>query len=262
MNQRLSRAALVLAALGFAQCAAAQNVAVVNGTPIPLSRENAMVDAMAQQGQPDSPELRKRISNELINREVVYQEALRQGVANRPEVKQQIALAQQSVVISALIADFSRTHQLSDATLKKQYDQLVAGVDSKEYHLHHILVESEAQAKELIAKIKGGASFEALAKQYSKDVGSGKNGGDLDWAPLEGYVPEFSAAAAKLKPAQITDVPVHSQFGWHIIRLDGVRQGDAKVPPFEQVKAQLQQQLLAEEWQEYQQSLRAKASVK
>ncbi|SDV51464.1 peptidylprolyl isomerase [Chitinasiproducens palmae] len=258
MNQRLSRAALALTALVVAHGASAQNVAVVNGTPIPVTQQDVMLQAVAQ-GKPATPEMRQQVREELINREVLYQEAARQGVLNRPAVRAQVALAQQSIAIRALLEDFVKTHTPSDQALKAKYDQLVAGVDSKEYHLHHILVDSEAQAKQLIAEIKGGASFEELAKKFSKDPGSGKNGGDLDWAPLQGYVPEFSAAAAKLGKGQTTDAPVHTQFGWHIIRVDDVRQ--AQLPSFEDVKPQLQQQEVAEALSQYQAQLRQKAKI-
>ena len=111
----------------------------------------------------------------------------------------------------------------------------------------------------MIAKIKGGAKFEDLAKQFSKDPGSGKNGGDLDWANPKTYVPEFAAAAEKLKKGEMTDTPVHTQFGWHIIRVDDVR--DITPPPLDQVKGQIVQQMQQEKLQAFEQSLRAKAKV-
>jgi peptidyl-prolyl cis-trans isomerase C len=120
-------------------------------------------------------------------------------------------------------------------------------------------VDNEQQAKDLIAKIKAGAKFEDLAKQFSKDPGSGKNGGDLGWSDPSAYVPEFAKAAEALKPGQMTETPVKTQFGWHIIRLDGVR--DQAPPPFDTVKPQLAQAAQKAQVQEFESALRAKAKI-
>jgi peptidyl-prolyl cis-trans isomerase C len=247
----------------LAACAAApafaQNIAVVNGTPIPKSRADALVQQLVAQGQQDSPHLEQAVREELINREILMQEAARRGLPSRPDVKAQVAVAQQTVVLRALIEDFVKNNQPSDAEVKAKYDELVKEAGGKEYHLHHILVESEQQAKDLIAKIKGGASFEDLAKQYSKDPGSAKNGGDLDWSDPKAYVPEFATAAEKLQKGQMTDTPVHTQFGWHIIRVDDVR--ETPPPPLEQVKPQIVQQMQQEKLQAFEENLRKNAKI-
>jgi peptidyl-prolyl cis-trans isomerase C len=155
----------VLLAAFAAVPAFAQNIAVVNGTPIPTARANALVSQLVQQGQKDSPQLQAAVREELINREILSQEAARRGIATRPDVKAQLAVAQQTVVLRALIEDFVKNNAPTDAEIKARYDELVKQAGGgKELHLHHILVEDEAQAKDLIAKIKGGASFEDLAK--------------------------------------------------------------------------------------------------
>jgi peptidyl-prolyl cis-trans isomerase C len=248
-----------LSALLGATPASAQNIAVVNGTPIPTSRADALVQDLVRQGQQDSPALQQAVREELVNREVLMQEAERRGIPNQPDVKAQLAVAQQSVVIRALLADYMQKNVPSPAELKARYDAAVAQIGGQEYHLHHILVDNEQQAKDLIAQLKAGANFEDLAKKYSKDVGSGKNGGDLDWSSPQAYVPEFAAAAVKLKKGEITDTPVKSQFGWHIIRLDDVRA--VKVPSFDDVKAQLGQQVAQEKLQAFEQDLRQKAKI-
>ncbi|SAL65565.1 PpiC-type peptidyl-prolyl cis-trans isomerase [Caballeronia terrestris] len=260
MTLKKTRLWVLLAAFA-AVPAYAQNIAVVNGTPIPTARANALVGQLVQQGQKDSPQLQAAVREELINREILMQEANRRGVAMRPDVKAQLAVAQQTVVLRALIEDFVKTHAPTDAEIKARYDELVKQAGGgKELHLHHILVEDEAQAKELIAKIKAGASFEDLAKQYSKDPGSGKNGGDLDWSSPQAYVPEFGAAAQKLKKGEVTPEPVKTQFGWHIIRLDDSR--ETPPPPLEQVKPQIAQQIQQEKLQAFEEGLRQKAVVK
>jgi peptidyl-prolyl cis-trans isomerase C len=248
------------AAAAFAAAPAfAQNIAVVNGTPIPTSRADAMVAQLVQQGQPDGPQLQQQVRQELVEREILMQEALRRGIPNQPDVKAQLAIAQQTVVLRALIEDFAKKNQPSDAEVKARYDDLVKGISSRQYHLHHILVDNEQLANELIAKIKAGAKFEDLAKQYSKDPGSGKNGGDLDWADPSSFVPEFAAAAEKLQKGQMTDTPVKTQFGWHIIRVDDIR--NVPPPPFEQVKAQIAQQMLQTKLQAFEKGLVDKAKI-
>ncbi|MGN6319052.1 peptidylprolyl isomerase [Trinickia sp.] len=258
MIQKKTRLWVLLAAFAAAP-AFAQNVAVVNGTAIPKSRADALIAQLVKQGQQDTPQLHQAVRDELVNREILMQEAVREGVPSRADVKAQVAVAQQTVVLRAMIEDYVAKNKPSDAEVKARYDELIKQAGGKEYHLHHILVDNEQQAKDLIAKIKGGAKFEDLAKQFSKDPGSGKNGGDLDWANPKTYVPEFAAAAEKLKKGQMTDTPVHTQFGWHIIRVDDVR--DVAPPPLDQVKAQIVQQMQQEKLQAFEQSLRAKAKV-
>ena len=258
MTLKNTRYWVLLAAFAAAP-AFAQNIAVVNGTPIPKSRADALIAQLVQQGQQDSPKLQQAVREELVNREILMQEAIREGIPSKPDVKAQVAVAQQTVVLRALIENYLKKNQPSDAEVKAKYDELVKQIGGKEYHLHHILVDNEDQAKDLIGKIKGGASFEDLAKQYSKDPGSGKNGGDLDWSDPKAYVPEFAAAAEKLQKGQMTDTPVHTQFGWHIIRVDDVRQ--TPPPPFEQVKAQIAQQMQQEKLQAFEEDLRSKAKV-
>ncbi len=249
----------VAAAAFVAAPAFAQNVAVVNGSPIPKARVDAMVAQLVQQGQQDSDQLRKMVSQELINREILMQEALKEGLPSRPDVKQQVAIAQQTVVLRALIEDFVAKNKPSDDEVKAKYDELAKSAAGSEYHLHHILVDNEQQAKDLIAKIKGGASFEDLAKQYSKDPGSAKNGGDLDWADPKSFVPEFATAATHLQKGQMTDTPVKTQFGWHIIRVDDIR--PIAPPPLEQVKTQIAQQIVQQKLQAFEEKLRAQAKI-
>ncbi|AOI82782.1 MULTISPECIES: peptidylprolyl isomerase [Burkholderia] len=252
---------LWVAAAAFAAAPAfAQNIAVVNGTPIPKSRADAMVAQLVQQGQTDNAQLQQAVRQELVNREILMQEAIREGIPNRPDVKAQVAVAQQTVVLRSMIESFLKKNQPTDAEVKARYDDLVKGAGgNREYHLHHILVSDEQQAKDLIAKIKAGAKFEDLAKQFSKDPGSGKNGGDLDWSDPKAYVPEFAAAAQKLQKGQMTDTPVKTQFGWHIIRVDDIR--DIAPPPLEQVKAQIAQQLVQQKLQAFEEGLRQQAKI-
>ncbi|CAH2776607.1 MAG: Peptidyl-prolyl cis-trans isomerase (EC [uncultured Paraburkholderia sp.] len=258
MTLKKTRLWVLLAAFAAAP-AFAQNIAVVNGTPIPKSRADALIDQLVHQGQQNTSQLQMAVREELVNREVLMQEALRRGLQNRPDIKAQIAVAQQTVVLRALIEDFVKKNAPTDAEVTARYNALIKDAGGKEYHLHHILVDNEQQAKDLIAKIKGGASFEELAKQYSKDPGSGKNGGDLDWSDPKAYVPEFADAATHLQKGQMSDTPVHTQFGWHIIRVDDVR--NITPPPLEQVRPQIVQQIQQEKLQAFEEGLRKNAKI-
>ena len=244
--------------------ASAQNIAVVNSKAIPKSKVDAIVAQMVKQGQQDTPELQKAIREDLVTREILMQEAEKKGVASDPEVQAQIDRARQQVLIGALAQDYFKANPPTDAEVRQQYDLLVKETGGKEYKARHILVEKEADAKAIIAKLKTGAKFEDLAKQ-SKDPGSAANGGDLDWAPASTYVKEFSDALVKLPKGQYTQTPIKTQFGWHVIRLDDSR--DAKIPSFEEAKPQITGAMVAnQQWQNAKfkamlDDLRAKAKI-
>lgn len=254
-KQMLSAALVALLAVP----ALAQNLAVVNGKPVPSSRVKALQQQIEASGRPVTPEVLAQIKEELIAREIFMQEAKKRGLDATDEYKNQIELARQTILIRQLFADHQKKNPVTDAEIQAEYDKFVAANGGKEYRARHILVEKEDEAKAIIAAIKGGAKFEEQAKQKSKDPGSGANGGDLDWANAASYVTEFSEAMVKLDKGQMTDAPVKSQFGWHIIRVDDVRQ--AQLPSFDEVKGQIAQQMQQQKMQEYQQSLRTKAKV-
>ena len=255
----LKPARLILALVAVVAIPAfAQNVATVNGKAIPSSRVDQVVKQVVAQGkQADSPQLREAIKKDLIGREVLIQEADKQGYGTRPEVKSQIDNARQSIIINALLADYVKKNPVKDAEIKAEYDKFKAQAGDKEYHARHILVATEAEAKDIIAKLKGGAKFEELAKT-SLD-GSAANGGDLDWASPASYVPEFSKAMVALKKGEITQTPVQSQFGWHVIKLEDTR--PAKVPPFEEVKQQVTEQLQQRKLAAFREDLMKKAKI-
>jgi peptidyl-prolyl cis-trans isomerase C len=168
-------------------------------------------------------------------------------------------IARQNILVQALPADYEKKNTVSDADIKAEYDKFKAQASGTEYRARHILVEKEEDAKSLIAQIKGGAKFEDLAKANSKDPGSGANGGDLDFAAPSAYVPEFSQAMVKLKKGEMTETPVKSQFGYHIIKLEDTR--DAQFPPLEEVKGQIQQRLTQQKVAAFRDEIRAKAKT-
>jgi peptidyl-prolyl cis-trans isomerase C len=257
---KLSLSALTAAALIVAApLAMAQNVAIVNGKAVPSSRVTALEQQIAASGRPIDEATRAQIKEEVILREVFMQEAQKRGIAATPEYKEQMELARQTIMIRALFADYQKKNPVSDADLQAEYDKFAAANGGKEYRARHILVEKEDEAKAIIAAIKGGAKFEDQAKAKSKDPGSGANGGDLDWANAASYVTEFSEAMIKLDKGQMTQEPVKSQFGYHIIRVDDVRQ--AKLPTFEELKPQIAQQMQQQKLGDFQRTLREKAKI-
>ena len=253
------RHALAVVAVLAAGAAAAQNIAIVNGKPVPKARVDTLIQQAEKAGQAVSPEMQQQARDQVVLREIFTQEAERRGLQTSADYRGQMELARQSILIRSLFEDFRAKNPITDEAAKAEYDTFKAQAAGTEYRARHILVESEDEAKALIAQIKAGASFEELAKKASKDPGSGANGGDLDFAKPDAYVKEFSEAMTQLKKGEMTQTPVKSQFGYHIIRLDDTRQ--AEFPDFEAVKAQIKQRLEQVKLQEFQESLRAKAKT-
>jgi peptidyl-prolyl cis-trans isomerase C len=210
------------------------------------------------QGQPDTPELRNAIRDELNTRELLVREAKKKGLDKDPDVKAQMDLTAQTALVRAYVNDWIKQNPVSDAALHKEYETIKTQIGDKEYKVRHILVEKEDEAKEIIAALQKGESFEKLAER-SKDPGSKANGGDLDWNAPANFVKPFSDAMVKLDKGKFTTQPVQTQFGWHVIKLDDVR--PAKVPTFEEVKPQLQQRMQAQALDAYFKELRAKANL-
>lgn len=246
-------AAMVASAAVFAQ-----NIATVNGKPIPKAREDAWVEQLKKQGQQDSPQLRQQVKEQLIQREVFMQEVAKRGIAEKPDVKFQLDVQRQNELIRALMRDELARNPVSDADVKAAYEEQKKATGTKEYKVRHILVESEAEAKDITAQLKKGAKFEDLAKK-SKDPGSAQRGGELDWAGAGAYVKPFSDAMVKLDKGQMTDAPVQSQFGWHVIKVDDVR--EAQFPPLEQVAPQIREALSQQKMAAYAEQLRKAAKI-
>ncbi len=252
---------LVLSAALLAPAAAlAQNVAIVNGKPVPKARVDALLQqATRQGGQPVTPELEAQVRDEVVLREMFMQEAQKRGLTSSPDYKVQLELVRQSLLIRELFSDYAKKNPVTDAEIQSEYNLFKAQASGSEFRARHILVEEEAQAKTLIAQIKAGADFEDLAKKNSKDPGSGQNGGDLDWANPNAYVPEFSQALSALKKGEMTEAPVKTQFGYHIIKLEDTR--EAQFPPLEEVKPQIEQRLGQQKLAQFRDSIKSKAKT-
>lgn len=225
----------------------------------PQQQFDFMLKERLAQGAPDSPELRNAIRDELNTRELLVREAKKANLDKNAEVKQQMDLAGQTVLVRAYVSDWVKKNPIPDAELRKEYDAIKAQMGDKEYKVKHILVEKEDEAKDVIAQLQKGAKFDDLAKARSKDPGSKDRGGDLDWNAPGGFVKPFGDAMAATPKGKFTAQPVQTQFGYHVILVEDVR--EAKVPPFEEVKPQLQQRAQAAYLDKYFKELRAKSGV-
>jgi peptidyl-prolyl cis-trans isomerase C len=251
--------AIAAATLGLALPAAAQNVAIVNGKPVPKARVDMLSQQLTKAGRPVSPEMQGQLKDEVIAREIFMQEAQKRGLDATDDYKAQMELARQTILIRELFADYQQKNPVTDAEIKAEYDKFAAANGGKEFKARHLLEEKEEDAKKIIADLKKGQKFEDIAKKQSKDPGSGANGGDLDWATAASYVPEFAEAMIKLKKGETTQAPVKSQFGWHVIRVDDIR--EAQLPKLEEVRPQIAQQLQQQKLAQFQESLRKSAKV-
>jgi peptidyl-prolyl cis-trans isomerase C len=234
-------------------------IARVNGVPVPKSRLDAMIQQQQARGTPDNEQTRAMVRDELVNREIVAQEAAKAGLAKNPEVQAQIDSARQEILVGAYVRDWLRKHPITDAEVQQEYDRAKGQTGDQEYKARHILVETEDQAKAMIADLKKGAKFEELATKNSKDSGTKERGGDLDWNVPGVFDKQFSEAMTKLEKGKYTETPVRTRFGFHVIQLDDVRA--VKFPALAEVKPRIQQQLVQGKIEELVRGLRAKAKV-
>jgi len=263
-NIKASFALLVLGSLVLLNACKAQDekkandpvVATVNGASIHQSQLDTMLRQGAAQGAPDTPEIRKLMLEELIGRELAYQEATKQGLDKKPEVKQLIEQAKQEILVRSMVQEYLKTHKPTDDQLKAAYDKLKTQIGDSQYNARHILVKTEKEAKDIIAQLNKGAKFEKLAGK-SLDKGSAERGGELGFNPPSAYVPPFAAALKSLKKGETTKTPVQTQFGWHVIRVEDIK----PTPKFEEVKDKLAPGVQQEELRKYVDGLRAKAKV-
>lgn len=234
--------------------------ATVNGVVISQRTVDLIAKQGGSSGRPDTPEARKSIIDQLALQVLVAQEAVKKGLDKTPEVAEQLDAIRQSVLANAYVQDFVKTNAVSDEALKAEYERIKATLSGTEYKARHILVAKEAEAKEIIARLKkDSGAFAKLAAEKSKDPGSAARGGDLGWFDLRGMVPEFGAAVSKMDKGKISEEPVKSQFGYHVIQLEDSKPIEA--PPLDQVKAQLSQQLQQQAVKKQLDTLKAAAKI-
>ncbi|MCB1967493.1 MAG: peptidylprolyl isomerase [Candidatus Accumulibacter sp.] len=235
-------------------------VATVNGTAINKSRVDMIIEHGASDGEADTPEVRKSIIDKLAMQTLIAEDAVKKGLDKLPAVTEQLDVLRQSVLAEAYVQDFIKNNPVSDDMLKAEYERIKATVTGSEYKARHILVETEAEAREIIAQLKKDpGSFEKLAMEKSSDAGSRGRGGDLGWFDVSRMVPEFSSAVSKLEKGAFTQQPVKTQYGYHVILLEDSRPIEA--PPFEEVKADLTQYLQQQNLKKQLDDLKARARI-
>lgn len=267
MKHRYLVAALVLPLSLLAACGKAADkpaagsgpaVAVVNGKSISQSEFDLYVENVGRQSQREVPEGEKsQLLDQFISMKLAQDVAEKEGVAKDAKVNDQLELARMNVIVDAGLQKWLESHPVTDEELRPEYDAQVAQLP-REYHARHILVDDQAKAEALTKQLKAGGDFARLAEKNSKDP-SGKKGGDLDWFTLDSMVKPFADAVAALQPGQMTDQPVQSQFGWHIIKLEESR--SAAAPPFEEVKDRVKMFVQRKKLQTYLEDLRKNAKV-
>jgi peptidyl-prolyl cis-trans isomerase C len=234
-------------------------VATVNGVQIPRSRLDLVVRQQAARGGQDNEQVRAQLREALINNELLQQEAVRSGIAKRPEVMQLLDLNRQEVLANALVGEHLKNSPITDAEIQKEYDRIKAQRGSKEYKARHILVSTEDDAKATIAELKKGAKFDEVAQKRSLDEGTRGRGGDLDWNVPSNFDKAFADAMVKLEKGKMTDAPVRSRFGFHVIQLDDERA--VNYPGLQQVRQQLQQSIVGARVENLIRELRGKAKI-
>lgn len=254
-------AILALTALPFGMASAQSDpvIAKVNGTDVKQSDLNTAEEELAGQLPPMAPDAKlDYLVTYVADMLLVAKAAEDRKLAETDDFRRKLANARSKLLMEALLQAEAKA-AVTDEAMKKVYDEAIKQMaDEEEVSARHILVETEDEAKNILADLKKGGDFLAIAKEKSKDPGSKENGGDLGFFGKEQMVPEFAEAAFKLNKGQLSD-PVKSQFGWHVIRVDDIR--DAEIPKLEELKPQIAQQLAQQKMQKYQQELRDKAKV-
>jgi peptidyl-prolyl cis-trans isomerase C len=234
--------------------------ATVNGVPITEKAVDRMSKQGANAGHPETPESRKAVLDRLTLQAVVSQEAVREGLERSPDVTEQLDAIRQAVLANAYVQNYMKNHPVTDEMLNAEYERIKATMTGTEYKARHILVEKEAEAKDIIARLKKDpGAFAKLAMERSKDRGSAADGGELGWFDPRRMVPEFGAALAKLDKGKFTLEPVKTQFGYHVILLEDSR--PIQAPALEEVKPQLSQQLQQQEVIKQMDALKTQAKI-
>ena len=252
-------AALFTLALAGQALAADAVIATVNNKPIKQALVDFIIKDASDRGQKVDDNTRDIVVSKLISSELVAQEAQRVGLDKQPDYLLKEELARRELLVNSFIQDYLKKNPVSEADTKAAYDKYKAELGDKEYSARHILVGTEAEAKDIIAQLNKGGDFAKIAKEKSKDPGSKEKGGDLGWFSPAGMVKPFADAVAKLKKGAITTDPVQTQFGWHVIKLEDSRA--TQPPAYEKVKDGLQKQLAQRQLEKMLTDLRAKATI-
>lgn len=233
--------------------------ATVNGKPIKQSWVNYIMKDAEARGQKPSENMKKAIINELVGSELAYQEAQKQGIDKQPDFIANEELQRRKLLVNVYLADYMKKNPVTEAEKKAAYEEYKKELGDKEYNARHILVKTEAEAKDIIAQLKKGTDFAKLAKEKSLDPGSKEKGGDLGWFSPAGMVKAFSDVVTNLKKGDMTENPVQTQFGWHVIKLVDTR--PTQVPAYDKIKEGLERTLQQRKLEQLMLSLKDKAKI-
>lgn len=236
----------------------ATKAVTVNGVTISADRIDTHIKTAIGQGRPDTPQLRIAVEDELISLELMAQDTVKTGLSETAEAKRQLEIAQQSALIGIFVQDHFTKHPITEDDIRKEYDNLKNSTSESEYKARHILVQEEEDAKKILSRLKKGAKFNQIAQKQSLDKGSSVNGGDLGWSMSSNFVPPFANALKGLKKGKLSE-PVKTEFGWHIIKLDDIR--DLKFPAYQEVRKNISQRLQQQSIQKAIGNLRALAKI-
>lgn len=239
--------------------AQAADPASVNGKPIKQSLVDFIIKDATARGQKVDEDTKALIVNRLISNEVVIQEAQKSGFDKQPDYLAKEELTRREFLANSYLQDYLKKNPIDDAALKAEYDKFKAQMGDKEFKASHILVKTEQEAKDVIAQLAKGGDFAKIAKDKSLDPGSKEKGGDLGWFPPAAMVKPFSDAVSKLQKGLYTTVPVQTQFGWHVIKLEDIR--DAQPPAFDKVKEDLRSNMQKQQLAKLVGDLQAKAKI-
>lgn len=234
-------------------------VATVNNVQIPEIYAKILMNDQIAQGAPNNEELVKATRDELIRRELLEQEAKKEGLDRRPDVAARMSIARQGILLAAFVQEWGAKHPISDADLKAEYDRRIALLSGTEYRISQIQTEKIEDAQAAITKLQNGAKFADLAKDVSVDAGSKDRGGEMGWFTPQVLPKSIGEAITKLKPGQFTTVPVQSQYGYHVILVEESRK--ATPPKFEDQKNALRQYLTQQALLHYTDDLMKKAKI-
>ena len=252
----LGAAAILIAGAANAELKAFK----VNGETVTVAEQKAIYDRAVQAGQPAGEGLERQVKNLLIQQTVLLQEANKAKIANKPDVKRAIDNSRDQILIQGLAQDWAQKNPVSEADLKKAYDQDKAAYGDTEYQVRHILVKTEDQAKNLISRLNKGADFGKLAQEFSEDTGNKGQGGLLGWVVPRSSVPAFGASFTALKPGEIAQSPIRTQFGFHVVKLEAKRKAEL-YPSYESQKPVIRNALANQKVQMHFQDLIKKANV-
>jgi peptidyl-prolyl cis-trans isomerase C len=239
--------------------ALAADPATVNGKPIKQSTVDFIIKDATAQGKQVDDNAQLNIIEKLITSELIDQEAQKSGVDKQPDFVTREELTRRELRINAFIEDYIKKNPIDDQAVRSEYDRFKAQLSGKEYKASHILVSSEDEAKDVIAQLAKGADFARIAKERTIDSGSKDNGGDLGWFLPESMAKPFSDATVKLQKGLYTTAPIQTEFGWHVIRLEDVR--DTQPPAFDAVKNEIRTSLQRQQLDKLVNSLRDKAKI-